>query len=158
MSRRTRANHPESCLFSPTGPSPSMVWLSRPIRLTAAFVTPFRHWTIRNMIAHNPGSATRPGLHTTGLGYFPFAHRYSGKSLLLSIPGGTKMFQFSPFASRKLCIHLRDDLPVTAAGLPHSGIFGSTVICTSPKLIAAYHALHRLLTPRHPPCALSNLT
>ncbi len=28
----------------------------------------------------------------------------------------------------------------------------------SPKLFADFHALHRLLTPRHPPCALSNLT
>ena len=28
----------------------------------------------------------------------------------------------------------------------------------SPKLIADFHALRRLLIPRHPPCALSNLT
>ena len=40
------------------------------------------------------------------------------------------------------------------AGLPHSEIFGSKVICTYPKLIAAYHVLHRLREPRHPPCAL----
>ena len=30
----------------------------------------------------------------------------------------------------------------------------SKVICTSPELIAAYHVLHRLREPRHPPCAL----
>ena len=30
------------------------------------------------------------------------------------------------------------------AGLPHSEISGSKVICTSPKLIAACHVLHRL--------------
>ena len=30
--------------------------------------------------------------------------------------------------------------------------------CGSPKLIAACHVLHRLLLPRHPPCALSSLT
>jgi hypothetical protein len=30
------------------------------------------------------------------------------------------------------------------AGLPHSEIFGSKVICTFPKLIAAYRVLHRL--------------
>jgi hypothetical protein len=29
-------------------------------------------------------------------------------------------------------------------------------MCTSPKLIAAYHVLHRLSDPRHPPYALSN--
>jgi hypothetical protein len=28
---------------------------------------------------------------------------------------------------------------------------------SSPELIAAYHVLHRLSTPRHPPCTLSNL-
>ena len=39
-------------------------------------------------------------------------------------------------------------------GLPHSEISGSKVICTYPKLIAAYHVLHRLPEPRHPPFAL----
>jgi hypothetical protein len=39
-------------------------------------------------------------------------------------------------------------------GLPHSEIPGSMVICTSPRLIAAYHVLHRLWEPRHPPYAL----
>ena len=29
------------------------------------------------------------------------------------------------------------------------------LVCSSPKLIAAYHVLHRLSEPRHPPCALS---
>ena len=29
---------------------------------------------------------------------------------------------------------------------------------SSPGLIAAYHVLHRLITPRHPPCTLSSLT
>ena len=41
------------------------------------------------------------------------------------------------------------------AGLPHSDICGSKVICTSPQLFAAYHVLRRLPEPRHPPCALS---
>ena len=41
------------------------------------------------------------------------------------------------------------------AGLSHSEIPGSMVICTYPRLIAAYHVLHRLHEPRHPPCALS---
>jgi hypothetical protein len=30
-------------------------------------------------------------------------------------------------------------------------------VCGSPKLIAACHVLHRLILPRHPPCALSSL-
>jgi hypothetical protein len=36
---------------------------------------------------------------------------------------------------------------------PDLGLFSG-----SPKLIAAYHVFHRLLTPRHPPYALSSLT
>jgi hypothetical protein len=47
---------------------------------------------------------------------------------------------------------------MTPAGFPHSDIPGSTRICRYPRLFAAYHVLHRLLVPRHPPCALSNLT
>ena len=37
---------------------------------------------------------------------------------------------------------------------PHSEICGSLCICHSPQLFAAYHVFHRLLVPRHPPCAL----
>ena len=47
---------------------------------------------------------------------------------------------------------------VCPAGFPHSDIFGSSDICSSPKLFAAYHVFHRLLVPRHPPCALYSLT
>ena len=46
---------------------------------------------------------------------------------------------------------------MTPAGFPHSEISGSKLVCSSPKLIAAYRVLHRLLTPRHPPFALSSL-
>ena len=68
---------------------------------------------------------------------------------LFSLPTGTKMFQFPPLASH---IHVMRGLQ--PRGLSHSGIPGSEVICTSPGLFAAYHALHRLREPRHPPCAL----
>ena len=43
---------------------------------------------------------------------------------------------------------------VFSCGFPHSDISGSRDICSSPKLFAAYHVFHRLLVPRHPPCAL----
>ena len=45
-----------------------------------------------------------------------------------------------------------------AGGLSHSEIRGSRDICSFPRLIAAYHVLHRLREPRHPPCALSYLS
>ena len=47
---------------------------------------------------------------------------------------------------------------VFLAGSPHSDICGSWDICSSPQLFAAYHVFHRLLVPRHPPCALIILT
>ena len=43
---------------------------------------------------------------------------------------------------------------VCSCGFPHSDICGSVDICSSPQLFAAYHVFHRLLVPRHPPCAL----
>ena len=47
---------------------------------------------------------------------------------------------------------------VFSCGFPHSDIHGSMDICSSPWLFAAYHVFHRLLVPRHPPCALLRLT
>ena len=43
------------------------------------------------------------------------------------------------------------------AGLPHSEICTLKTICVSVQLIAAYHVLHRLWEPRHPPYALNYL-
>ena len=61
------------------------------------------------------------------------------------------MFQFPPLASiTYIWISV-----LQTDGLSHSEIPGSKVICTYPGLIAAYHVLHRLCEPRHPPCALS---
>ena len=44
-----------------------------------------------------------------------------------------------------------------SCGLLHSDIPGSLCACHSPRLFAAYRVLHRLLMPRHPPCALISL-
>src|SRR3954466_5377887 len=95
------------------------------------------------------------------------------ESRLMSFPPGTEMFQFSGFASPKLCIHFGDTfLPINSrpgpirrsaglkligeGGFPHSEICGSKVAHTSPQLIAACHVLHRLCMPRHPPIALTS--
>ena len=64
------------------------------------------------------------------------------------------MFQFRRFPSCTYLIQCR----IPFGGFPHSEISGSMLICSSPKLIAAYHVLHRLLMPRHSPCALFRLT
>jgi hypothetical protein len=46
---------------------------------------------------------------------------------------------------------------MTRAGFPHSDIAGSSRICRSPTLFAAYHVLHRLPMPRHSSYALISL-
>ena len=51
----------------------------------------------------------------------------------------------------------RLNLTGVKGGLPHSEIHGSKLIRSSPWLIAAYHVLHRLSAPRHPPNALKAL-
>src|SRR3990167_335349 len=60
------------------------------------------------------------------------------------------MFQFRRFATYVGRLSLR--------AFSHSEIPGSKLVSSSPRLIAAVHVLHRLSTPRHPPCALSSLT
>ena len=67
------------------------------------------------------------------------------------------MVHFPEFARTRLCIY-RAVIPFYGIGFPHSVIPGSMPACGSPRLIAACHDLHRLLLPRHPPCALSSLT
>ena len=67
------------------------------------------------------------------------------------------MFQFRAFPSYAYLFQ-RTIHRYCLCGFPHSEISGSTDICSSPKLIAACHVLHRLLMPRHSPCALYSLT
>ena len=43
---------------------------------------------------HNPA-----GISSSGLGSSPFARHYLGYLYLISLPGGTEMFHFPPFAS-----------------------------------------------------------
>ncbi len=79
---------------------------------------------------------------------FPFRSPLLWESIFLSLPAGTKMFQFPAFAPAMLVTGLQP------AGFPHSDISGSIPVCRSPELFAAYHVLHRLRKPRHPPFAL----
>ena len=86
------------------------------------------------------------------------------------------MFQFpglafDPYVFRAKYLHMKTGnpklhtsfprqslgVPVFEGGFPHSEISGSKLIRSSPKLIAAYHVLLRLLAPRHPPNALKTL-
>jgi hypothetical protein len=66
-------------------------------------------------------------------------------------------FSFSSSGYLDVSVHqVVTDLPMDSAGsirVPRD----HRLFVSSPRLFADFHALHRLLTPRHPPCALSRL-
>ena len=78
-------------------------------------------------------------------------------------------FAFNPYGFRieYLLLTIRSPTPqpcdhavriqIVEGGFPHSEIHGSKPVRGSPWLIAAYHVLHRLSAPRHPPDALLSL-
>ena len=62
------------------------------IRLIYSFVTPYR-------VSYNPNK------QAYWFGLFPFRSPLLRESNFLSLPAGTKMFQFSASTSNQLCIH-----------------------------------------------------
>ncbi len=123
------------CLNMGTGLSPSMAGLSRPAPL----------------IRQNEYVAVlqpRQRLNAIGLGYSPVARRYWGNHYCFLFLRVLRCFSSPRSLPQKGMTGIRP------AGLSHSDISGSKAICTSPELFAAYHVLHRLREPRHPPYAL----
>ena len=86
--------------------------------------------------------------NTHGLGSSPFARHYLGNHCYFLFLRVLRCFSSPRWPLHKQMSCLQHD------GLSHSEIGGSKVICTYPPLIAAYHVLHRLSEPRHPPSAL----
>ena len=119
---------------SPTGLSPSMAGLSSPFRFPSFLPLSWSYYP--GTAATVPVWALPRSLATTcGITVVFFSCGY----LDVSVPR----------------VRLPDGMTgLLPAGLPHSEIPGSRVICTSPGLFAAYHVLLRLREPRHPPCAL----
>ena len=105
-----------------------------------------------------------PDCTQSGLGSFHFARRYFGNRFFFLMKELVSFYSSGyldvsvhrvPFHTLWIGVWMTE---VFSAGFPHSDISGSMDICSSPKLFAAYHVLHRLLVPRHPPCALIRLT
>src|SRR3954470_24067636 len=69
------------------------------------------------------------------------------ESISLSLPPGTEMFQFPGFATYAYGFSARQ--------FGHPGL--NARLTAPPGISESSHALHRLLTPRHPPRALSSL-
>ena len=98
-----------------------------------------------------------PGVHALRFGLFRVRSPLLTESHVVFSSSGYLDVSVHRVPSAQLWIHCT----VTegcSAGFPHSDISGSMDICSSPKLFAAYHVFHRLLVPRHPPCALYSLT
>ena len=122
------------------------------VRLEIGFVTRRRCWRTHAGRPTTPSQLSRQAWHWFGLGCSPFARRYWGNLSLISFPAGTEMFQFPAFTSLSRC----QVLPWS--GFPIRKSPDRSLIGGSPRLIAAIHVLHRLLSPRHPPHALNSLT
>ena len=107
--------------------------------------------------ALRPDRPYNPEMQAFRFGLFRVRSPLLAESLLFSLPAGTEMVHFPALPSPPYGFRWRYD-GITRRGLPHSDISGSKLVCSSPKLFAAYHVLHRLLAPRHSPYALSSLT
>ena len=88
------------------------------------------------------------------MGSSPVARRYWGNHCCFLFLRVLRCFSSPRSPPYKECTDSRPK----AAGLSHSEIRGSRAICAYPRLIAAYHVLHRLREPRHPPCALTSFS
>ena len=98
-----------------------------------------------------------PGVHALRFGLFRFRSPLLPESHVVFSSSGYLDVSVHrvPFHTLWIGVWMTGVCP---AGFPHSDISGSMDICSSPKLFAAYHVFHRLLVPRHPPCALSSIT
>ena len=123
---------------SVTGLSPSMVDVSTSLLLASL---------LRCREPYNPGDALR---HCR-FGLVPVRSPLLGESLNCSL----FLWVLRCFSSPRSLHHRM--VASKLAGLPYSDICGSSRICRSPQLFAAYHVLRRLSEPRHPPNALLSL-
>ena len=132
-----------SCLWiSCTGFSPSVIGLPRPFHYPKAHIL----------------QSVTPERTRSGLGSFHFARRYFGNRVFFLFLALLRCFSSGGSPDVPILNFSTTYLSMNPGEFPHSEISGSMLICSSPKLIAAYHVFHRLPVPRHSPCALVRLT
>src|SRR3989304_8549850 len=88
-----------------------------------------------------------------GLGSSPFARHYSGSRGFFPFLGLLRCFS-SPAWLPCPMDSGRGTRALPRVGFPIRRPRDQRLVSTSPGLFAAAHVLHRLLAPRHPPCAL----
>ena len=97
----------------------------------------------RPVASRNPFYTTRAGLTCRRFGLFPVRSPLLRKSQLLSLPGGTKMFQFPPLAPNRLCVQR----PVSRHDSGWVAPFGNLRIDGCLHLTEAYRSLPRPSSP-----------
>jgi hypothetical protein len=101
--------------------------------------------------------ALQPPARWTGFGLFRFRSPLLTESILFLFLRLLRCFTSAGLACSSLFDSGRDDPVLTGPGYPIRKSPDQSLFCSSPRLIAAYHVLHRLSAPRHPLCALSSL-
>ena len=130
-----------SALTSDTGLSPSLAGCSKAVLLPLL----------------NPLCSPNPAMHASRFGLFRVRSPLLTESIVSFSSSGYLDVSVHrvPLHTLWIGVWIHE---VFSCGFPHSEICGSMDICSLPQLIAAYHVFHRLLVPRHPPCALLRLT
>ena len=122
------------CQISRTGLSPSVVDLSKPFCYPAIFLLP----------------CERP--------YNPAKETFAVWAISLSL-AATEEIDFSFYSCSYLDVSVHcvrhTELCIYSVLIQESR--DHHLFVSSPELFADFHAFHRLLMPRHPPCALRNL-
>ena len=90
------------------------------------------------------------------MGFFHFARRYFGNHSCFLFLRLLRCFS-SPRSPLQPMYSAADVSTLPETGCPIQKSPDQSLFSNSPKLIAAYHVFHRLLTPRHPPIALNSL-
>ena len=123
-------------------------------RTFTLFGLPFQSNSFILFLASYCGPTT-PCCH--GLGFFPFARRYLGNRFFFLFLQVLRCFSSLGLPPITLFIQVMV-IGLLPIGFPHSDISRSLLTYSSLMRFAVRCVLLRLLVPRHPPCALINLT
>lgn len=144
-------------MFSSTGLSPSTADHPRPLELTHCFITAAVHGGKQNTDPTTPHAQPPPGITYTRFSHPPLS--------LATTHGITCCFLFlrvlrcftSPRSPPTPIHSALGDTTSLVPGFPIRTSSDPRSVGSSPRHNAASHVLHRLLVPRHPPCALKHL-
>ncbi len=104
-----------------------------------------------------PHTQPLPGITCMRFSLLRFRSPLLSESQLFSLPMGTEMFHFPTFPPHTLFHSGAGNRTQLRLGSPIRTPPDHSSVANSPGLIAGSNVLHRLLMPRHPPCALHSL-